>query len=119
MMRSIGNHVQASLVRGITAQAELSAVDREETILIVESLHTTDWASATFVGAQHRLQLRLQGCPPAVEAAAAALDHLATREFDIAGQIVADITATRINTQNMDDGLVSISLMVNALTIYD
>ena len=29
--------------------------------MIVEAIETTDWASATFVGARHRLDIRLEG----------------------------------------------------------
>ena len=41
--------------------------------MIVESIETTEWASATFVGQRHRLELRLEG---GEEAVTSALDRL-------------------------------------------
>lgn len=119
MMRNSDNHLQASLVRGIVSHLGLSAENREETILIVESMHSTDWASVTFVGARHRLALRLQGPTAATLDAAAALDGLAGHEFQIAGHIVAEIVATRGNTTTMNNDIVAISLTVKVLTIQD
>lgn len=119
-MRNLGNHVQAAIVRGVTDQAGLLADDRQKTILIVESLQSTDWASATFVGANHRLHLRLQGPADGVTAAIAALGGLPTREFSIPGHILAEIACDWGPTFDViGDDIVAISLTVNALTILD
>lgn len=118
-MRSFGDHVQAAIVRGVTDQAGLTGGDRQETFLIVESMQSTDWASATFVGASHCLHLRVQGPGGDVAAAIAALDGLPARDFTIAGQILADISLDCGTTMHIHDDIIAIPLTVNALTIMD
>ena len=50
------------LVRGIREDAHTP-------LLIIEELQSQDWASATFVGQQHRIEVRLEGGAEAVTAA--------------------------------------------------
>ncbi len=91
-MRTIHNHVEAALLRGIAGAARLDPADRVKPIMIVEEIRTIDWASATFIGARITLRLRLEGAAHAVEQAVAALaERLPDWEFRIGGQIVADI----------------------------
>lgn len=58
--------------------------------LTIEALERRNWASVTFSGERHRLELRLQG-EDAGAAADAFLPGLAEREFDLRGHILADI----------------------------
>lgn len=118
-MRPAGNHVSAALLRAIAACGGLSATDREKPIMIVEEVVSTDWASATFVGATHVLQLRFEGAGKAIADVFRAFDDLAECEIPIPGHIVAELVASPGPTQNIADCMVAKSLTVNALTIVD
>lgn len=59
-------------------------------LLSVEMLESRSWASITFSGERHRLNLRLEG-PEARAAANAFLDGLREREFDLRDHILVDI----------------------------
>lgn len=88
--------IEAALLRGIAAAAGLDAADRQKPLLIVEELRTHDWASATFEGARHEFDLRLDGSAQAVQAAWALLAaSLREWNFTMRGHIVADIDLAR------------------------
>ena len=120
MMRAIGNHIHAAVLRAVTAESGIDVADREKPILIVEEIRTVDWASATFVGGRHEFALRLEGRPNVV---AAAIDRLVagieSRDIPIAGQIVAEIGVTLGSENKRNINLVSKNLTVNVLTIID
>lgn len=119
-MRPPGNHIVAALLRGITDQAGLDPVDRKKPILVIETIVSNDWASATFVGARHQLDLRLDGAPAAVATALAALvAGLPELEFAIAGHIVAEINVEAGLCARIAESMVKQSLTVNVLTIID
>jgi hypothetical protein len=118
-MRPTGHHITAALLRAIAAAAGVSATDRQKPIMIVEEVASTDWASATFVGATHALALRFEGSAEGIAAVFEALDDLAEREIAIPGHIVAELVANPGPTQNMPDSMVAKSLTVNILTIVD
>jgi hypothetical protein len=119
-MRPIGNHVHAAILRAVAAQAGLDPANREKPILLVEEVRSTDWASATFVGARHEFDLRLVGKETAV---ADAIDRLVTGlgdcDIPISGQIVADIGLTLGNEDKRNVNMIEVSLSVNALTIIN
>jgi hypothetical protein len=69
------------------------------------------WASITFSGERHLLDLRLTG-EDAVRAADRFLDGLSEREFDLRGHIVADIALVR-DVRDGDD----VRLTLEALTV--
>lgn len=72
------------------------------------------WCSATFMGAQHRIALRLSG-PDAARQAEALAAHLLDVEFRLRGHIVADVA---IDAQRAGaDGEALIDLAI--LTIED
>ena len=54
------------------------------------------WASVTFAGARHRLELLFDG-EPAIEAGELFIALLPEHEFDIPGQLVADATITEVD----------------------
>jgi len=54
------------------------------------------WASATFTGARHRLELLFDGTE-AVEAGELFIACLPEHEFDILGQLVADAAVTEVD----------------------
>jgi len=78
-------------------------------------LEQVDWASVTFTGARHRLQVTLDG-EGAVGAAADFLDKLPDLDLPIPGHIVADIAL--VAEQRGDDGRHA-TLDLEALTIED
>jgi hypothetical protein len=54
------------------------------------------WASVTFAGARHRLELLFEGAA-AIDAGEVFIAELAEHEFDIPGQLVADATVTEVD----------------------
>lgn len=119
-MRPIGNHVHAAILRAIVAEAGLDLGDREKPMLVVEQINSVDWASATFIGARHDLELRISGDPQAVEDAKCRLiAGLPDREIPIKGQIVAEIGVDLVAEDKRNLNMTTITLMVNALTIID
>jgi hypothetical protein len=118
-MRSAANHVAAALLRAVAATAGLTSNDREKAIMIVEEVVSTDWASATFVGATHCLQLRFEGASDVIAEVFRACDGLAEREIPIPGHIVAELSALPGPTQHIDDNMIAKTLTVNVLTIVD
>jgi hypothetical protein len=119
MMRPAGTHVAAALLRAIATCAGLSGTDRQKPIMVVEDIASTDWASATFVGATHLLTLRLEGSVAAVTDAFRMFETLPDIDIAIPGQIVAELVATPGPTQNMSDYMIAKTLTVNVLTIVD
>jgi hypothetical protein len=79
--------LEAALLRGIASAAGLS----QQTRLVIEELRTHDWSSATFIGARHAFDLRIEGEAAAVAAAIARLQAgLSEWEFSVPGHIVAE-----------------------------
>lgn len=119
-MRPVSNHVETRLLRAIAAVAGISDVDRSKPIMIIETLRSSEWASATFVGSTHSFDLRIEGTAQGVDAAIAALaSGLAECEIALSGQIVAEIGILPGETTVARDNMISKSLTVNALTIRD
>ena len=54
------------------------------------------WASASFAGTRHRLELLFEG-PEAVEAGERLIDALPDHEFAIPGQVVADAAVAEVH----------------------
>jgi hypothetical protein len=80
------------------------------------------WASATFVGAQHRIIMQFSGAPEDradIAACADAFAHALTdAEFSIPGHIVADLAVDERIDDGQGDGP-SIGFVLTALTIED
>lgn len=119
-MRPVGNHLQAAILRAITAVIGANPADRKKPILIVETMQSTDWASATFIGALHCIELRIEG---EADAVAEATQRLAIGiedcDIPIAGHIVAEIKMETRQTPDITGNIIAQSLTVNALTIAD
>lgn len=75
----------AGLLRSLLARAE---VDRER--ILLTDFRSTDWQSLTFVGERHEISLRL-AAPDAAMLVERLSDRLEDVEWNIKGQIVADI----------------------------
>ena len=98
----------AALLRALLARA---GVPREQ-ILLTE-VRSVDWQSLTMIGERHELSLRIPA-PGAAAIAERLCADLSDAEFEIAGQIVADIVLAR-EPRADEDG--SVSLAIEALTI--
>jgi len=99
-----------SLLRALIAR---SGLPRDRILLM--GWRSVDWQSLTFVGERHEIELRLAG-PEAQGGKARLLAGLGEAEFEIAGQIVADISVSNTR-QDPADGSILINL--EALTIAE
>jgi len=83
--------------------------------ILLSEFQSVEWQSLTFIGERHRLRLRIPG-PDAAEVAARLIEGLEDAEFDIPGQIVADIAVTGAPEREDD---CSYSVGIEALTIAE
>jgi hypothetical protein len=97
----------AGLVRTLVARGQ----DKDNRIFLRE-IRSEDWQSLVFTGERHLVSLGIAG-PDAARAANLLCERLADAEFEIAGTIVADISAGRPRPEA--DG--SILVEIEALTI--
>ena len=100
----------AGLLRALIAR---TGVDRDR--ILLSSYRSVDWQSLTFDGERHEIELRIPG-PGASVVASRLTDGLADAEFNVPGQIVADIGLLSVPSHNPDG---SITLQVEALTISE
>lgn len=100
----------SGLLRALIARA---GVPRDR--ILLTDVRSTDWQSLTLVGERHQIQLRVRRAdsPTVVERMTAGLDNA---EFNIPGQIVADIALIGDPVMNSDG---STSLSIEALTIAE
>ncbi len=76
------------------------------------------WASATFVGRKLRMTLRLEG-EDSGERASALASRLPRHDFDIAGQIVADVQIDEQYRGTRADGSAFAALVMTVLMVED
>jgi hypothetical protein len=107
-MRIAMSPAAAGLLRSILARA---AVDRDR-ILLTE-FRSTDWQSLTFVGERHEFQLRVTG-PDAGAIASNVIGGLDESEFDIPGNLVANIALVGDPACGPDG---SLTIAIEALTV--
>ncbi len=119
MMRNTG-HIEGALLRAVAASAKIEDHAGEKPMMIVEAVHSVDWASATFIGARLAIDLRFEGSAAAVTAAVARLgDSLPDCDIPITGHIIADIAVEQGASQDMPDNMIAKTLTVNALIVVD
>jgi hypothetical protein len=119
-MRTAGTHVHAAVLRAITRIVDSALPDRIKPVLIVEDVRSDDWASVTFTGATHAIDLRLEGEADVVAAATRHLiGELADHDIPVAGQIVADIAVTLSSVAAGSGNSIAQSLTVNLLAVLD
>ncbi len=80
----------------------------------IEDASFRPWCSATFIGAQHRVTIRIRA-PDALARADQFAKNLPEAEFEIPGHIVADATVDAIRP--LENGTVLVDLAI--LTIED
>ena len=100
----------SGLLRGLLCRA---GVPRHK--ILLTRLHSVEWQSLTFVGERHEIGLRVPP-PRAAEIATRLTGGLDEAEFEIRGQIVADI-AMAGGLKHEDDG--SVTIDIEALTIAE
>src|SRR5690349_15243821 len=109
MMRLAMSQAAMALLRALIGRA---GVPRDR--ILLNSWHSVDWQSLTFVGERHSISLRITG--PHSEAIARRLTQgLEDADFVIPGQIVADISV--VGEKPCGDG--SMELSLEALTIAE
>jgi hypothetical protein len=97
---------QGQLIAALEEMAGPSATVAEATMC--------PWCSATFIGAQHRLSLRLSGADAAQQANDLAM-RLRDAEFSLRGYIVADVSVDDVRPASGCDFSVTLAV----LTIED
>lgn len=110
MMKIPMSVAATGLLRALLARA---AIPRDR-ILLTE-FRSIDWQSLTFVGERHEIRLRVPA-PGAEQVASRLTRGLSDAEFEIPGQIVADIAVVG-GPRRAEDG--SISIDIDALTIAE
>lgn len=110
MMKLAMSAAAAGLLRALLGRA---GVERDR-ILLTEC-RSVDWASLTFNGERHRIDLRIPA-PDADQVAGRLLTGLEEADLAIPGHIVADI-ACEGGVRRHPDG--SLSLRIEALTVAD
>ena len=114
-MRGIG-HVAGCIVRAVET---LAASGWTGLAVIVEDIAVEEWASATFEGYRHRLQMRLEGSADLVGAATARIvAGLAEMDIPLSGQFVADIAVPVAPLVSDATGTRQV-MIVDALTLFD
>ena len=81
--------------------------------ILLTDVRSTDWQSLTFIGERHEFRLRIPG-PDSAAVAQRMCSHLEDAEFEIPGQIVADIALVGQPTLGCDG---SANLAIEALTV--
>ena len=110
MMKLALSPAAAGLLRALIARA---GIDRDR--ILLTNHRSIDWQSLTFLGERHEMELRIIG-PDAGAIASRMTDGLADAEFNIPGQVLADIGAERPPSSNQDG---SMTLHIEALTIAE
>jgi hypothetical protein len=89
-------------------------------LLLIESIGSEPWASATFVGQTHWIDVRLEGHADAVSATCRRLGaELGEAEFDVLGHIVADVAVEAAPLVTAESGSTQCNLRLEILTIED
>jgi hypothetical protein len=89
-------------------------------LLVIEELLEEPWASLTFSGTRHRLDLRLDGAAQAIERAMAGLACWADDACPLlAGHFLAEVQVTETAREVGEGGRMSLCLRLEALTIEE
>ena len=110
MMKFPLSPAAAGLLRSLLSRA---GIDRDR--ILLTDFRSVDWQSLIFAGERHQLELRSPD-PDGRQIAARLTDGLCDAEFNIPGQIVADIGLEHPPAHNPDG---SVTLHFEALTIAE
>ncbi len=124
-MRMTINDGHGALLRGLRRLMESDALlapllaDRQIPSLTVEGLHSEPWASATFTGQRHKLDLKLRGEGTQLEAARERLvAQLGEADLDLRGHVLVDLSLAEATTCS-EAGEAFCRLSFEALTVED
>lgn len=88
-------------------------------MLVVESITSRPWSSATFDGERHRFELRLLGDAHAVgEGLDRLIEQLPEAEFDLPGEIVAEAKLVAVRA-DPDPRVAALALVIEVISIVD
>jgi hypothetical protein len=132
-MRAGLSQVSASLLReirkwaaGPTPDCDLAEGDAgsgrrtEAPLLVIEDFGETPWASLTFSGMRHRVDIRLEGEASALVSLEEGLAGWKAESAPVlAGHFLADLQIMRIGVVELDGARMSLSLRLDALTIEE
>ena len=110
MMKLAMSAAAAGLLRALLGR---TGVDRNR--ILLSDFRSTDWDSLTFAGERHLITLRVPG-PGAAGVVSLLAEGLGEAEFDIPGQIVADIGLVRPPTDQADGSML---VEIEALTVAE
>lgn len=111
-----GHALVLRTIRQLVANA--AGTPAREPALIIEEIATVDWASLTFVGRLHRLELRIEGSCEAVEAACAALEAaLPEAELTAGGHVLAQAGVIACEAARPELGAAARRCVIEALTL--
>lgn len=118
--------VHVRLLRGIrvliAADPQLAQWldDRDGPRLVIEGFDSEPWASLTFSGTRHRLDIRLQGLRAEIGVASTRLRALLEEpDLVLPGHFLAEIEVVESIAEIHQDGLMSVAIQVEALTIEE
>ena len=109
-MRPALSSAAAGLLRGL-----IDRIGGDRHRVYLSDFRSIDWQSLTFIGERHEIRLRLPA-PGAAEVAERLTAGLAEAEWQVPGQIVADVALDGAMVHHHDG---SISLSIEALTIAE
>jgi hypothetical protein len=117
------------LVRAVQARLEAAVLgtapggrnsDDPTPVLVIEDLQEEPWASLTFSGTRHQLDLRLDGTSQAIERAMADLACWADEACPpLAGHFLAEVQVTETAREVGEGGRMTLCLRLDALTIRE
>jgi hypothetical protein len=88
--------------------------------MIIEELHEEPWASLTFTGTRHRVELRLDGREQALAEAVEALSTWSEEADPLPGRhFLAEVQVTETAREVGEGGRMALSLRLDALTIEE
>ena len=110
MLNIVMSRAAAGLLRALLRRGG----EQRHRFLLTE-IRSVDWQSLTLAGERHAIRLRIPG-PGAEPIAARFVDGIEDAEFDIPGQILADIALARPPARAADG---SVTLEMEALTVVE
>ena len=123
-MKPLFRDAHGPLLRAISRLANFSSDfqadhDRQIPVMIVETIASDNWASATFVGQRHRFELRFEGRRCELEALVNNLVHrVPDAEIEVPGHLVADFQIVKVRWDG-NDIATAVAVTCEALTIED
>lgn len=110
MLNFVMSRAAAGLLRALLQRGG----EQRHRILLTE-IRSIDWNSLTLEGERHMIQLRVTG-PDAELIVAPFINGIEDAEFEIPGQILADIAIAKRPAQSLDG---SVTLELEALTVIE